>query len=339
MATQRSRTSSNERRHAAGKACNDMNASNERTDPDSRVHAAWLGHLSGTVEGLLGKQASEQRVLEHQENGTAGPTNCLDTPIRLDGPDVALRQLSRLGRRSGVIIIALIALAFAIALAALVMPRHLWLSESSRQPKLIAQPSHGISGEPAPLGLALRGSADDAVVIVRGLMPGTELSAGRPLADGAWQLAATDLPYAWVAPPPGFVGSADLLAELQLPNSKIVDRQSIYVEWTPPAASTEPEREREQTRRGQETESVPPIVPATVQEARERSIINTTPPILPPSSQEQAGKQERGKKSAGAHGKKNSRGAAREDSRAQPFERLTVGDGTHSPKGFWDWSR
>ena len=155
----------------------------------------------------------------------------------------------------------------------------------------------------------------------------------------SWQLPATDLPYAWVAPPPGFVGSAELLAELQLSNSKVVDRQSLHVEWTPPTVSSEPQRDREQIRREQETEAVPPIAPATVQDARERTIINVTPPILPLPSQEQAGKQERGRETAGAHGKKNSRGAAREDRRAQPFERLTVGDGTHSPKGFWDWSR
>jgi hypothetical protein len=82
---------------------------------------------------------------------------------------------------------------------------------------------------------------------------------------------------------------------------------------------------------------VPPIAPATVQDGRERSIINATPTTLPAPSQEQAGKKERGKKTAGADRKKNSRG--REGSRAQLSERLTVGDGTHSPKGFWDWSR
>ena len=160
------------------KASNDMNASNEGADPDSRVHAAWLGHLSGTAEGLLGKQASEQGVREH-ENGTAGPTN-----RPLEGRAVVLPQLSRLGMRPGLIIIALIGCIVAAALAA-VVTRHPWPSESSRQPQLITQSSRGISGEPAPLGLTLRENASDALVIVRGLMPGTELSAGRALADDA----------------------------------------------------------------------------------------------------------------------------------------------------------
>jgi hypothetical protein len=313
------------------KAYNDMNASNDQADPDSRVHAAWVGHLSGSAEGSLGRQASEQRVLEH-ENGTAGPTN---RPLETRG--VILPQLSRRGIRSGVIIIALIGFIVAAALAVVVIPQHLWLSDSSRQPKLIAQPSRGVSGEPAPLGLALRGNANDALVIVRGLMPGTELSAGRALADDAWQLPATDLPYAWIAPPPGFVGTAVLVAELHLPNSEVVDRQSIHVEWTRPAASTKPERDPEQIRRGDEVESVPPVAPAPAQDVDAREVISAAPPMTarPPKG----GNQERESKRVGAHGKKNSRGAAREGGRPHPFESLTVGDGTHSPKGFWDWSR
>jgi hypothetical protein len=46
--------------------------------------------------------------------------------------------------------------------------------------------------------LALRGQAHDAVVIVRGLKPGMELSAGTSGIGDRWELAATDLPYAWL---------------------------------------------------------------------------------------------------------------------------------------------
>ena len=45
-----------------------------------------------------------------------------------------------------------------------------------------------------------------------------------------WELAATDLPYAWIAPPPDFVGSVELVAELRLPNAEIADRQIVHVE-------------------------------------------------------------------------------------------------------------
>src|SRR6476619_2831665 len=48
---------------------------------------------------------------------------------------------------------------------------------------------------------ALRGRANDAIVILRGLVSGMELSAGSAVAGGTWQLSATDLLYAWIAPP------------------------------------------------------------------------------------------------------------------------------------------
>jgi hypothetical protein len=143
----------------------------------------------------------------------------------------------------------LVGFIFALALAAVsAIPQHLWLSESWRQPTgdrrmemtaseplasatpairteaiphLVVQSSRGISGEPAPLGLALQGRAEGAIVIITGLVPGMELSTGRAVGDKAWQLSATDLRYASIAPSEGFVGSADLIAELRLSNGKM----------------------------------------------------------------------------------------------------------------------
>jgi hypothetical protein len=63
------------------------------------------------------------------------------------------------------------------------------------------------------------GGPCSAVVIIKGLVPGMELSTGNWVAVDTWQLQARDLPYAWIAPPEGFMGSADLVAELRLPDS------------------------------------------------------------------------------------------------------------------------
>ena len=63
-----------------------------------------------------------------------------------------------------------------------------------------------------------------------------ELSAGGAVSGDTWQLSPTDLPYAWIAPPDGFVGSADLVAELRLSNGKIVDRQAMHIEWMTPVS-------------------------------------------------------------------------------------------------------
>src|SRR4051794_41597804 len=68
-------------------------------------------------------------------------------------------------------------------------------------------------------GVALRGRAEGAVVIIKGLVPGMDLSAGNAVDTDAWQLLATDLGDAWIAPPEGFVGSRseEHTSELQSP--------------------------------------------------------------------------------------------------------------------------
>src|SRR5215831_5057100 len=246
-----------------------MSAPTERDDPDVRLHAAWLAQVSDATDGLLAKQVPKQ------DGGSTSVSAIWSNPaVRLVGHDVPPPQLPRLGRRSGLIVMVLVGFIFALALAAVSATQHLWLSESGRQPTgdrtmemtaseplasatpairteaiphLVVQSSRGISGEPAPLGLALQGRAEGAIVIITGLVPGMELSTGRAVGDKAWQLSATDLRDAWIAPSEGFVGSADLIAELRLSNDKIADRRAIHLEWmapiSPPPARPEPDRE------------------------------------------------------------------------------------------------
>jgi hypothetical protein len=122
-----------------------------------------------------------------------------------------------------------------------------WLSRpaqlNSEQaiPRLIVQSSRVSSGEPIPLGVALRGRADGAVVIIKGLVPGMDLSVGNAIGTDAWQLPATDLGDAWIAPPESFVGSTNLVVELRLSDDKMADQQMIQFEWVlaiaPPAGT------------------------------------------------------------------------------------------------------
>jgi hypothetical protein len=222
-----------------------MSALIEAADPDFRVHAAWLARVSEGADGALATQVPEQHVPKQDAIIVGDATISLNAADHLGGPDKPPR--SRLGRRPGVIIIAWVGFAFAMALGVSVMSQHFGLSESWRQsrdrmiemgssewlpsltaatqqnepgsPKLIVHSSPGVFGEPAPLGLTLQGVANDAVVIIKGLVPGMELSTGNWVAVDTWQLQARDLPYAWIAPPEGFMGSADLVAELRLPDS------------------------------------------------------------------------------------------------------------------------
>jgi hypothetical protein len=268
-----------------------MSAPTEPDDPDVRVHAAWLAQISDAADGLVARQAPKQG------GGSTSVSAISSNPaVRLVGHDVPPPRIPRLGRRSGLTVMVLVGIIFALALAAVsAIPQHLWLSESWRQPtgdrtmemtasepltsgthaidkepgspKLIVQSSRGVSGEPAPIGLALRGAANDAVVLIKGLVPGMELSTGGAVSGDTWQLSATDLPFAWIAPPEGFVGSADLVAELRLSNDKIADRRAIHLEWMPPIspAPTRPELDRE---------SIPQLQPDR-QDVQSQRIIDT----------------------------------------------------------------
>lgn len=215
------------------------------------MHAAWLAQVSRAGDGLLGKEAG-------------GSTSASAPADRLAAQEVGIAP-AQADRRPGLITKVLIGSILAAALAAIVgIPSYLYFFETSQQPtgdpvvlaspdrvksatppmqpestpKLVVEPTLGPPGEPVPLGIALHGPANDAVVILRGLVPGTELSVGRAVTADSWQLSATDLPYAWIAPPKGFVGSADVVAELRLPNAQIADRQTLHVKWVLPAAAS-----------------------------------------------------------------------------------------------------
>src|SRR4029450_4421254 len=101
--------------------------------------------------------------------------------------------------------------------------------------RLVARPRQGaVSRGPTPLGLAVEGRAEDAVVVIAGLASDMELSAGNTVASDKWQISVAQLGNAWIAPPENFSGSIDLIAELHLSDGKIADRMAIRVEWVSP---------------------------------------------------------------------------------------------------------
>jgi hypothetical protein len=154
----------------------------------------------------------------------------------------------------------------------------------------------------------------------------------------SWQLSATDLPYAWIAPPKDFVGSADLLAELRLPNAQIADRQTLHVKWARPAAAGPGDEQKHEQLIGQkEIDPVSPTAPATVEHPNDREAITPAPPI---SVHPSAGHLDRAEgKSARTRGRNNVRGSSANNSRGASFGSPQVHDGTQAVKGFWDWSR
>jgi hypothetical protein len=175
-----------------------MSFPSESEDPDFRVHAAWLAQVSEAAPGRLAKQVPQQP-------SSLDPADCLV------GQQVRLAPPSRRGRRSGLVMMIVLGCIFAMALTVVIAipPRFAlfdsWraptdsgkteseplksaapaLSNEAKSPKLIIDPSLGVVGEPAPIGLSLRGAGNDAIVIIRGLLPGMELSTGSAIAGEA----------------------------------------------------------------------------------------------------------------------------------------------------------
>jgi hypothetical protein len=338
-----------------------MSAPTEPVDPDFHLHTAWLAQVSEPAGAPVNKQTPSQGG-----NTSASPSS-LELVDRVAEQDDALTLGSGLWRRSAVVGISLMGFILALALPLVIgITRHLSLPENWREPadshtiglgssepqtsatlavrnepdtpKLLVQSSPGISGEPAPIGLTLQGGrADGAVVIIRGLLPGMELSAGSAVAPDTWQLSASNLQYAWVAPPKDFVGSADLVAELRLPNAQTADRQTIRLEWTRPAAGSGPEPEPEHIAPGREFEATPPIPPAADQHPNDPDVVATAPQPTPSQDQFYRGREQ--SKSARAHGKNNLHRSVGVGSQPVPLASPPVRDSMHAPKGFWDWSR
>jgi hypothetical protein len=289
----------------------------ESQDPDDVVHAAWLAQVSKAAERLPADRTSQKDT---------GPL-----PRGLLEP--ADPRVNQGGRRSPNVKRSAIAACILLVVVAVPLlffqrgPQPALEQGSSgpppaRQngvgaPKLIVEPSSGTPGEPVPLGLSLQGQVDDAMVIITGLVPGMQLSAGSPIAGNEWQVRASDVTDAWVGPPAGFVGSATLVAELRLPDGQIADHQALRVEWTRPAFVQGQPREEIKGHRTAPTPSVPATVPP------------------PPSTQTEPSQDQMDKQ----HGQ-NIRTRGRANSRRTTHDGLKAApDSNHTVRGFWDWSR
>ena len=229
----------------------------------------WLGQVSEAATALAGTRVPKQldnvpAVSEISTEPIATAKSIAPSVRPEDSLDPAVRLAKSHVRSSSKLVIVTI-ITLAVAFATLILTGEFspldirsWItadgivrfltlrtapdpvaakSADQTSPRLIIQTSRGTSNEPAPLGLAIHGPAEEAVVYIKGLVPGMELSTGRAVGADTWEIPATEIGDAWIAPPPGFVGSADLIAELRLPDNQIADRQAIHIAWQSPISA------------------------------------------------------------------------------------------------------
>jgi hypothetical protein len=229
--------------------------------------AFWLAEVSEAARNFAAIQAHEPSSGSTDRTGTSiSPVSLVPTRDRLLGPNISSSGVpspcSLRSRSSTVVVLGGLAGFLSLIAIADIIPigrfsfSHFWHQRPSHRTELaswlaspipavssleaesaiallIVQPSPEVSGKPAPLGLTLEGKLDGAVVTLTGLLPGMELSNGERIGTDAWRLTATDLGDVWVGPPDGFVGSIDITAELRSPDDKVVDRQTVHLEWLP----------------------------------------------------------------------------------------------------------
>jgi hypothetical protein len=303
-----------------------MSAFTEQRDPDELVHAAWMAEISKQSGRLRAEQVSSES--SHRALRTLKPAR-----------DSIVQQVPRSKARRKYIRFLLVLCAFIAVPLALFGRSPLALFGRSDQSaiekkvetaKLTVMRSVGPAGAPISTGLSLQGDAPDAIVIISGLVPGMELSAGTAIGEDTWQVPAADLRYTSIAPPPAFVGSAGLVAELRLPNGHVVDRQAIRVEWI---RSAPREQTREELTFGQGGETAPAIRADTEQHPNQRGAL--TAPAATSIERSKVHIDRKHNKSAGARSGNKVTRFGNEGNRST----LSAIDHKPTVKGFWDWSR
>jgi hypothetical protein len=218
----------------------------------SSIRDFWLGQVSEAANAFAGTRVvSNDPAAPKVSTEPAEPTKSISPSVRPDDSFDPVVHLAKSHVRSSSQLTIFICLMTTLAAATILLATGELSPTDIRQrltsaidvfstaakrtkPRLINQPSYGTLDEPAPLGLAVQGPAEEAVVHIEGLMPGMELSGGHPVGADAWEIPATELDYAWIAPPQGFVGTVKLIAKLRLPDNQIADQQAIDVAWQSP---------------------------------------------------------------------------------------------------------
>jgi hypothetical protein len=122
------------------------------------------------------------------------------------------------------------------------------LQKVSRQvlaPTLVVADASGDMNAALPLAIKVTNYTPDISINLSGLVVGTMLTSGSGAGEGQWRIAIDDLPNTRVIPPPGYVGSMTVIAELRSGDDQAIVRTPVQLIWHPGATgsteATEPQ--------------------------------------------------------------------------------------------------
>jgi hypothetical protein len=158
-----------------------------------------LAEVSKAADALAAAQAAEQLAgsikpsIDWAVSNVANRcTSCVPARDRLLDSDICPASLSPLERKSSLLVLLgfILGLVLTIVLTRLNFPHaenpsqpsvgrmvelSSWTAPQPAMSRLIVKASQVVSGQPAPLGLALHGLAEDASVTITGLLPGMRI--------------------------------------------------------------------------------------------------------------------------------------------------------------------
>jgi hypothetical protein len=105
-----------------------------------------------------------------------------------------------------------------------------------RAPQLVVSvpPALLPTDQPASLGLTVDGAQEGAELVVCGFTAKSLFSAGHSIDEKAWTVPVSELAYATLIPPQGFVGPMRLAVVLVNTDRSIADRRTLTLQWLPP---------------------------------------------------------------------------------------------------------
>ena len=99
-------------------------------------------------------------------------------------------------------------------------------------PKLVLSAVSGSPNRPVALGVNIDAAPSDSFILIRGLQPGSRVTAGVAAGDGVWRVPMRELPHAAVMPPQDFVGTMELAVDLRRGDDSVADSNVQRINWT-----------------------------------------------------------------------------------------------------------
>jgi len=116
--------------------------------------------------------------------------------------------------------------------ATMILSNYLFHTQALPSPaRLVVENQKGFINEPLPLRILVNGASGSEIVMLAGLVPGSEISVGTRLGLTGWQFSAHDLGTAVAHSPKGFVGVMDVMIDLRSASDRLLDNKLVQLTW------------------------------------------------------------------------------------------------------------